>query len=419
MARAPSLTPSYLYHRQSGRARIVIRDQVGRRQDMLLPGAFNSPESKAEYDRVCSLLKAHRGRMPDLSPAQSQQLTIEELIVRYDDHANIRYVDQQTGEPTTELASLKEAFRPLRRLFGQTMLAEFNAKMLKAIQSAMATGSWLTDQEREARSKRGRPLTMGRSTVNKHTDRIKRLFRWGCAEDLVPGSVKEKVDAVEMLPAGRSIARETEPVEPVDVAIVEKTLPHLPPIPADMVRLLLHTGARVGELCALRGEDLDRCGPVWLYRVRRHKTSRLGHKRCVPFGPKAQLILRRYLKADPTALLFSPADQATLIAEEKRARRQTPVQPSQQHRRKAKARRQPGSFYQARSINHAIRRACKKAGVPRWTTHQLRHTAALLISREDGPEAARAVLGHKTVNMTLHYAGVDEQRAKDVMAKIG
>jgi hypothetical protein len=39
--------------------------------------------------------------------------------------------------------------------------------------------------------------------------------------------------------------------------------------------------------------------------------------------------------------------------------------------------------------------------------------------REHGIEAARSVLGHKEMNMTLHYSGIDVQRAKEVMAKIG
>ena len=42
-----------------------------------------------------------------------------------------------------------------------------------------------------------------------------------------------------------------------------------------------------------------------------------------------------------------------------------------------------------------------------------------MIEREYGAEAARAVLGHKTVNMTLHYSGIDAKRAMDVAGKVG
>ena len=86
------------------------------------------------------------------------------------------------------------------------------------------------------------------------------------------------------------------------------------------------------------------------------------------------------------------------------------MQPSQVDRSRPNAKRRPGKQYDPRAINHAIRRGCIKAKVPLWHTHQLRHTAALLVMREHGIEAARSVLGHRTLNMTLFYSGVDVER---------
>jgi integrase len=226
----------------------------------------------------------------------------------------------------------------------------------------------------------------GCQPVNRHVDRIKRLFRWGCAKKIVPADNLVNLLAVASLKAGRSVARETLHVAPVAIESIDAILPFLPPVPTDMVRLLLLTGARIGELCQLCSRDLDRSGPVWLFQVYRHKTRHRGHDRTVAFGPQAQLILRRYLKADPDAVLFSPAEQ--------------------------------DAFLKA-AINHAMRRACIKAGIPIWHTHQLRHSAALLIMREHGIEAARSVLGHRTLNMTLHYSGIDLELAKEVAKKTG
>lgn len=75
--------------------------------------------------------------------------------------------------------------------------------------------------------------------------------------------------------------------------------------------------------------------------------------------------------------------------------------------------------YTPRSVNRAIARGCKRAKVAPWHTHQLRHSAALNILREFGPEAARSTLGHRTLNMTLHYAGIDLEIAKNAAKKIG
>ena len=245
------------------------------------------------------------------------------------------------------------------------------------------------------------------------------MFKWGVEMQVVPSSVLHGLQAVAGLCRGRSDARETAPVVPVDFEAVEQTLPFLPPVARDVVRLLRLSGARVGELCQLRMRDLDRTGPVWLYRLQKHKTTHHGHSRTIAFGPQAQLILCQYLKADPDAFLFSPREQDKIIKAQKRKQRRTPVQPSQVNRRKTNARRMPGECFDADAINRAIRRGCEKAGIPIWHTHQLRHTAALLIEREFGLDAARAALGHRTANLTAMYSGIDVQKAAQVMAKIG
>jgi integrase len=260
---------------------------------------------------------------------------------------------------------------------------------------------------------------MARTTINRHIDRIKRIMRWGCAKKMVPADNLVNLEAVASLKAGRCAARETEIVKPVDPAIVELTLPRMAPTPADMVRLMLLCGCRVGELCRLKGRELDRSGPEWVYAPDRHKTAHRGHVRSIVFGPQAMAILRKYLKANPDAFLFSPAEQDRIIKEEKRARRKSKVQPSQLDRSKPDAKRKPGECYTPRGVNRAIARGCERAGVDPWHTHQLRHSAALNILREFGPEAARSALGHRTLNMTLHYAGIDLEAAKEVAKKIG
>ena len=158
----------------------------------------------------------------------------------------------------------------------------------------------------------------------------------------------------------------------------------------------------------MRAIDIDMTGPVWLYRPAHHKNKWRGHHRIIAIGPKAQAIIRRYLKPKVDAYLFSPAEQAEIIAARKRANRQTKVQPSQQCRKKAKPKRLPGEQFDANVINHSIRIVCKRHGLPRWHTHQLRHTAALEISRRHGLEAARAILGHRTVQIEHHYSGLDQ-----------
>jgi hypothetical protein len=54
MPRSPSV-PSYRLHRPSGQAVVTIRTASGERRDVYL-GAYNSPESRAEYGRIIAEL---------------------------------------------------------------------------------------------------------------------------------------------------------------------------------------------------------------------------------------------------------------------------------------------------------------------------------------------------------------------------
>ncbi|MCP4453519.1 MAG: site-specific integrase, partial [Planctomycetes bacterium] len=61
----------------------------------------------------------------------------------------------------------------------------------------------------------------------------------------------------------------------------------------------------------------------------------------------------------------------------------------------------------------------KKAGVVKWTPHQLRHTYATEVRRQFGIEAARILLGHASIVTTEIYAEVDRQAAQKVALAIG
>lgn len=67
----------------------------------------------------------------------------------------------------------------------------------------------------------------------------------------------------------------------------------------------------------MRGCDLNADGAVWQYRPASHKTEHHGRDRIIMLGPPSQAIIRQFLKTDPAAYLFSPAD----ALEEKRVQR--------------------------------------------------------------------------------------------------
>src|SRR5437762_3184938 len=167
-------------------------------------------------------------------------------------------------------------------------------------------------------------------------------------------------------------------------------------------------------------------GKVWLYRpgsdqgpAGKHKTAWRGHQRIIPIGPRGQAITRPYLKTDLHAYLFSPRESMDTFRAEQRRNRKTKVQPSQVNRRKEKPKERPGERYRVSSFALAMARGCKRAGIPHWHPHQLRHTKATEIRREAGLDVARAVLGHRSPKTTEVYAELDTFKAAAIMERLG
>lgn len=386
-------TPSYRRHKPSGQAVVTL---AGR--DHYL-GKYGSPESRAEYDRVVGEWLVGGRRAPGKADSPGTDLTINELILAYLGFADGYYV--KDGRPTTEPRDIRLAIRPLRRLYAHSPAGEFGPLALKAV--------------------RGQLIESGlcRTEVNKRIGRIVRAFKWAVGEEILPASVYHALRAVPGLRRGRTTARESAPVRPVPDALVDAVRPHVARQVWAMIELQRLTGMRPGEVTALRTADVDRTGPVWIYTPAGHKTEHHGKRRCIALGPRARDALGPWLRSEEAAYLFSPREAMAERQAAKRQRRRTPVQPSQRDRRKRAARRVPGGRYDVAAYNRAIEYGCRKAGVPKWHPHQLRHNVATRLRKEFGLDTARAVLGHSSTAVTEIYAELDGAKAAEAMERIG
>ena len=63
----------------------------------------------------------------------------------------------------------------------------------------------------------------------------------------------------------------------------------------------------------------------------------------------------------------------------------------------------PGERYSVNSLYHAVKRACKRAGVAPFTPYDLRRTAATRVRAALGKEDAKMLLGHVTTDTTDIY----------------
>lgn len=399
--------PSYRHHKPSGRAVVTIDGK-----DYYL-GKWNTDESKQTYDRLITEWLAGGRRLATLNSAAEP--TIIELIACYWRYAEGYY--RKNGQPTDEIHGIRAALRPLKRLYGRQSARDFGPLALKAVRQVMID---------EGKS---------RSYINDNVARVKRMFRWAVENELVAPAVHHGLQAVPGLRRGRSKAREPAPTKPVPNDLVDATLPHLSPVVTAMIELQRLTGMRSGELTIIRGCDLDTNGQIWVYTPATHKTEHHGHSRPIYLGPRAQEVIRPFLKADLSAYLFCPRESEEIRNERKCAARKTPMTPSQAKRRpKQRPKRTAGDHYTTDSYRRAVIRGCDKAfpspdGLTpeeteewrkehRWHPHQLRHSAATRLRKEFGLEAARVVLGHRSAAVTDLYAEVDHAKAADIMAKV-
>lgn len=260
-----------------------------------------------------------------------------------------------------------------------------------------------------------------RRNINCRIGRIKRVFRWAASEELIPGEVYHALLSVEGLRRGRCEAKESQPVRPVPDAHVEAIKSFVSRQVWAMIELQRLTGARPGEIAILRPIDVDMTGKIWVFTPSRHKTALHGHERRIYIGPRAQEVLRLFLHRRVDAYCFSPAEADAERREALHQERQTPLSCGNAPgtNRKANPQRKPGDVYTVSAYRTAIVRACKRAGVPEWHPHQLRHAAATLLRREFGLETARVILGHRSAAVTTMYAEADQQKAVEAMTRVG
>lgn len=410
--------PSYRFHKATGQAVVVLRGES------VYLGKFGSPASKALYDQVIAKYLSERGQPEQpatpietrLSPFRDAgcALSISELVLKYWTFAKSYYV--KNGQPTGELPPLKEALRVLRRQAGETPAAEFGPIALKSVREVLMKQPNIrrlkvTDPETGEPGFTEKVIRVGlaRRTINKQIGRIKRVFAWAVAEELLPPHVHEALRRVEGLRHGRSVAREKARITSVADKDVDAVLSHVPSAIAAMIRVQRLTGCRPQEVVLMRGIEIVRTNAIWEYRPGRHKMEHRNEdgdtdkERVVFIGPKAQAVLEPFLAGARGGYVFSPKR-----IEHERVRHLRGVKP-----------RPRRDHYSVAAYRQEIQRGCKRAGVSKWCPLQLRHTSATMIRKQFGVERAQAVLGHSEIGVTQVYAEVDRDAARSVMAELG
>jgi hypothetical protein len=175
--------PSYRLHRASGRAVVTLNSN-----DFYL-GPYNSAQSQREYDRLIAEWISNSRQLPQAASVGS--ITVNELLAAYFTFAKTYYV--QDGKPGKEYVAMKDAAKFVRALYGRVAINDFGPLALKAVREKLVAND------------------LCRRHINQRVNRIRRIFKWGVENELVPALVLQALQAVAPLNFGRTTAREPNP----------------------------------------------------------------------------------------------------------------------------------------------------------------------------------------------------------------
>ncbi|MGH9171412.1 MAG: tyrosine-type recombinase/integrase [Acidimicrobiales bacterium] len=144
-----------------------------------------------------------------------------------------------------------------------------------------------------------------------------------------------------------------------------------------VVEVLARTGMRLGELMALEVDAVVQIGSAYWLRV---PVGKLHNDRYVPLHPQLKELFDEWMSRR------SPELRSKLVFTEW------------------------GRPIPAARVNRALARLGREAGIGKVTAHQLRHTLATqAINRGMSLEAIAALLGHRTLAMTMVYARIADR----------
>jgi integrase len=348
-------------------------------------GAADTPASQAAY--ATFLYRIATGDPALVPPVVATiPLTVADVAAAWMEGGTL-----ELTERGREIEAFRLTLPPLLRLWGKLAASTFGAQHLIELRQAMVSGSWMTDEERQHPQRRGK-VGWSRQLVNQRIGRVKRIWQWAELVRMVPVGSYAALAAVRPLRENARGTRENRKRQGPPWDVYKRVARCCPPVVRSLLIVAWWTGARPGELMSMRAGDVDLANGV--YRPRQHKTDYLGHAREIALGPKALAALTPWLRkaAGPESIVFPPS------------------------------RRRTAEAYDRHTLAQVIQRGCERAGVEKGsvTSYLARHAAKERIERREGIEAARQVLGHRSVSTTARYGRpVDHDHARDVQRRIG
>lgn len=265
-----------------------------------------------------------------------------------------------------------------KRRFGDLVLDEVTRRDVRKLQSALCSNA-------------------STRTTNDCISMVRAIYRHAIADRVVNWNPAENVQAVRRTEA-RAADTVHRALSKAETTAFLEAARALNSRYCNLYVLMLHTGLRCGEACALFASDIHEDGITVMRTVTRTETGgyMIGQDTKTEAG-------RRFIPLDPDASAALKDQQALNRA----------LNPSKVVRIKQPIfRAARGGILHASIVNLDISRICKKANIEKFTAHAFRDTFATR-AIESGMEVKelQSILGHTDVSMTLGlYAHTSKER---------
>jgi integrase len=359
-------------------------------------GQLGRPHFDAARDALAAAVKADRGSLPKpfTTPLHGLQATLAAMGI-LDNPEGRRVTGRGIPARWDHLESLAPAMAgTMRRYLGQLAISMRPGSVALADTTLRHLAAYLSahhgDVSAAAQIRRthiegfktwlaARPGYRGRrspaaTTIGMRLGHLRcffdRIIEWGYDD----APARNPVFSGDMPIRDRPLPRFLDDADAARLLAAARQLPAL--FDRVAVEVLARTGLRKGEFLRLAADAIVRIGDgEWLHVP----VGKLHTDRYIPLHPRVKALLVQWLTqrdGQPGKLMFTDHGR-----------------PVPQTR-----------------VDAAVRRAATAAGLGHVTPHQLRHTLATqAINRGMSLEAIAALLGHKSMSMTLTYARIADR----------
>ncbi|MEM6931519.1 MAG: tyrosine-type recombinase/integrase [Myxococcota bacterium] len=206
-------------------------------------------------------------------------------------------------------------------------------------------------------------------------NRWRRFIRWAVEREHAPAMLAFEISTLRprfAIERRNDLAAAKHPEEPLNFERVRRVLAHLPQPARDLMELLALTGARPGELCHLRSQDLDLVAGIAVLDQHKNAHRKLHRQLALPIAA-VSILQNRWTPFTPGDWLFpAPRD------------RSRPVRVD--------------------VVAQQLQRTLRRQGQPRFMLYDIRRLCARTLRANASLDHAQALLGHATTRTTEIYA---------------